>query len=110
MAFQSTSLYQVRPGSLTNGEGAEWRYETTDSTGTVFGTGYFAAVMRGSRGLSGRGVSTGDIVHTIHGSSAMTVAGLGRRRRQQHRTAARRQNRSFHRRHLRNKNYRTVIL
>jgi hypothetical protein len=73
MAFASTALYMLREGSLTNGRGAEWRYDTSDSTGTVFGTGYFAGVMRGSRGLSGRGVSTGDICHIVHGSTAFTL-------------------------------------
>jgi hypothetical protein len=73
MAFESTSLYQIREGNLSNGKGAEWRYDTADSTGTVFGTGYFAGVMRGSRGLNGRGVSTGDIVHIVHGTSALTL-------------------------------------
>jgi hypothetical protein len=73
MAFSSTSLYQISEGNFLNGRGATWRYDTADSTGTVFGTGYFAAVMRGSRGLEGRGVSTGDIVHIVHGSSAFTL-------------------------------------
>jgi hypothetical protein len=73
MAFSSTSLYMLRDGSLTNGRGAEWRYDTADSTGTVFGAGYFLAVMRGSRGLEGRGVSTGDTVLIVHGSSAFSM-------------------------------------
>jgi len=73
MAFASTSLYMIREGNLTNGRGAEWRYDTSDSTGTVFATGYLAGVMRGSRGLNGRGVSTGDIVHIVHGTTAFTL-------------------------------------
>ena len=73
MAFTSTSLYMTREGNLVNGRGAEWRYDSSaDSSGTVVGTGYFAAVMRGSRstGNLGRGVSTGDTVLVVCGSTA----------------------------------------
>jgi hypothetical protein len=65
-------MYQTRPGSLTNGEGAEWRYVTSDTTGTVFGTGYFQGCMRNSRGSNALGVSTGDSVFILHGTSALT--------------------------------------
>lgn len=73
MSFDASKLFQTRPGSLTDGSRAEWMYETSDSTATVYGTGYFAGVMRGSRGTNGAGLSTGDVVQVIHGTTAFTM-------------------------------------
>jgi hypothetical protein len=64
MAFNRDNLFQVWSGSLSNGRGAGWSYETTvDSSGTVLGAGYFAGAMRASRGVNGMGCSTGDWIH-----------------------------------------------
>jgi len=74
MAFSSSNLSQTAHGGLTGGQNGLWTYVTSDSTATTHGTGYFAGVGRGSRGAHGAGLSTGDFVLCLHGSTAATLS------------------------------------
>ena len=72
MAFVSTSFRQAVDGSLSNGKGSVWHYHSTaDSSATVVGAGYFAGIMRGSRGNGGMGPSVGDLLICSFGSSTV---------------------------------------
>jgi hypothetical protein len=72
MAFSSTNLMQVTPGSLSNGAGAVWHYRSSDASTDVAAAGYFAAVGRGSRGGAGYGMNIGDVVIVSESSGGGT--------------------------------------
>ncbi|MCZ7565166.1 MAG: hypothetical protein M5U08_16460 [Burkholderiales bacterium] len=73
MAFSSTAAFQLWPGSLANGRGAGWMVLTTDSTSAASATGWLAGAMRGGRGSSTIGMSTGDVcfVHHLTGGAGV---------------------------------------
>jgi hypothetical protein len=73
MAASSSNFSQMWGGGLTDGRGAGWMGLTNDSTATAAGTGYLAGMMRGSRGSVNLGISTGDVVFLVHGTTAFTA-------------------------------------
>lgn len=72
MAFSSTNLMQVTPGSLANGAGAMWHYRSSDASTDVAAAGYFAGAGRGSRGSAGMGMTLGDVVIVSESSGGGT--------------------------------------
>lgn len=62
MAFNSSLLKLAVGGGLTSGGGAVWAYRSSDSAGTVTGTGYFAGMGYGGRNAGAQGMAIGDFV------------------------------------------------